>query len=66
MSARTAVLKIVRPENGGPRARRLLEVVASLRGQDGKKFIDGMIERGELLKYGDKKGARYGLPRVRA
>lgn len=66
MSARAAILKLVHSDNGGPRSRRLLEAVASLRGKDGKKFVDAMIERGELLKYGDKRGAKYGLPRVRA
>jgi len=66
MSVRTKILKLVHTDNGGPRARRLLEAGASLGGEDGKRFVDQMIERGELLKYGDKKGARYGLPRVRA
>ncbi len=55
----------MRAENGGAKVRRLLEAVASLRGVDGKTFIAGMIERGELLTQSNTKRARYGLPRVR-
>jgi hypothetical protein len=66
MNMREKILRLVHPEMGGPRSRRVLEAAASNGGRDGKTFIAGMIERGELLKYGDRKGARYGLPRVRA
>lgn len=64
MGLRVRILKLVHPESGGPRPRRLLEMMArtALERRRAKAVIDAMIERGELVKYGDRRGARYGLP----
>lgn len=53
------VLKVVRPENGGPRKRTVLE------GLVGEDVVVQMIERGQLVMHGKKRGATYGLPKGR-
>ena len=62
MGLRAKILRIVHPEGGGPRPRRMLETLCLAAGNDAK-YIDKMIERGELVMYGRRKGARYGLPK---
>lgn len=47
--------RMLEPEGGGPRTRAILE---ALYGHD---EVQRLIERGELVKYGDRKGAKWGL-----
>lgn len=45
----------------GPAKRTVLSGLA--RGKDDfDKTFERMLERGEIVMYGDKKGARYGVP----
>lgn len=62
MNARRRILKIVKPESGGPRPRRFLESTAKRYGAE-PALITQMIAAGELVQYGRKRGARWGLPR---
>ena len=65
MGLRVRILKIVHPENGGPRPRRLLELMArTAREKDhAKAIVDELIRCGALVKYGDRKGTKWGLPK---
>ena len=67
MGLRLRILQLVHPDGGGPRSRRILEALARTpRERDhAKDIVDALIECGALVMYGDKKGARYGLPQVR-
>lgn len=67
MGLRLRILRLVHPDGGGPRPRRLLELMArtDLERRRAVKVVDAMIEDGELVKYGDRRGARYGLPKER-
>lgn len=64
MGLRVRILRLVHPESGGPRPRRLLEMLARTpREKDhAADIVDDLIRSGALVKYGDRKGAKYGLP----
>jgi hypothetical protein len=67
MGPRARILRVVRPEYGGPRKRSVLVALANGRGApDGEALVADMIRRGELVMVGDKRGATYGLPKGRA
>lgn len=53
------VLRLVRPENGGPRTKNVLE------GLVGEGVIAMMIKDGMLVMHGKRRGATYGLPKGR-
>lgn len=61
MKPETRVLRVVLPENGGPRPRSVLEGLARHYGA-GPQIVDTLIESGALVKFSDKRHARYGLP----
>jgi len=65
MGLRLRILKLVHPESGGPRPRRLLEMMARTpREKDhASAIVDELIRSGALVRYGDKRGAKWGLPR---
>ena len=65
MGLRLRILKLVHPDGGGPRPRRLLEAMGRTpREKDhAKDIVAQLIASGALVRYGDKKGAKYGLPR---
>lgn len=65
MGLRLRILKVVHPDGGGPRPRRLLEAMARTpREKDhAKEIVDQLIASGALVRYGDKKGAKWGLPK---
>ena len=67
MSLRLRILKLVSPTNRGPQKRTILEGQARTPREkaNAEQTVADMIERGELAKYGDKRGAKYGLPKVR-
>lgn len=64
MGLRLRILRLVHPESGGPRPRRLLVAMARTMREKSRAelVVAQMIERGELVKYGDRKGTKYGLP----
>lgn len=60
------VLRSVQPDRGGPTFRSTLENVAENHGsENGKKTVQGLIDRVKLWRYGERRGTRYGLPPVR-
>jgi len=63
---RLRILKLVHPDGGGPRPRRILEAMARTPRErnHAKDIVDDLIGCGALVQYGKKKGAKYGLPRV--
>lgn len=63
MKASTRILRVVLPENGGPRSRAVLDGLARHHGAD-RKVVDELIRRGELVKYSDKRHARWGAPKA--
>ena len=67
MGLRLRILKLVHPDGGGPRPRRILEAMArTQREKDhAKDIMNDLIGCGALVQHGKKKGAKYGLPRVR-
>lgn len=64
MKAETKILRLVAPENGGPRNRVVLDEMAKRYGE-GAYLIDYMIAKGSLVKYSDRRYAKWGLPRRR-
>lgn len=67
MTPATRILRAVQPDNGGPTYRTVLEHLAEHHGAaSGKACLDQLIAAGKLVQYGKKRGARWGLPRVRA
>lgn len=62
---RRRILRVVAPESGGPRSRNVLQGLARTEPQRSAfgGLLEAMLEAGELAMYGDRKGARYGLPR---
>lgn len=52
------------PDSGGPRKRNVLEGLARGR-EDFRRTFSLLLSRGELVMYGARKHARYGLPRAR-
>jgi len=65
MKAEARVLRVVKPENGGPRKRSVLDALARRYGE-GYYLIDYLIAARRLVRYGRSRGATWGLPRVRA
>lgn len=67
MGLRARILRVVEPESGGPRKRSVLEGLARSPKQRAqfRQIFAAMLERGELVMLGDRRGARYGLPRTR-
>ena len=65
MRAETRVLRLVNPENGGPRKRSVLDAAAARYGE-GEYLIDYLIAAGRLKRYGRARGARWGLPKRKA
>jgi hypothetical protein len=63
MKPATKILRLVAPDNGGPRKRSVLESLARGYGA-GAELIDEMIAAGQLMKHGDRRGATWGLPRA--
>ena len=65
MGLRLRILRAVHPDNGGPRKRHILESMGRTpREKDrGVEIVAELIRCGALVKYGDKKGAKWGLPR---
>jgi hypothetical protein len=61
---RLRILRLVHPDSGGPRPRRILEAVGRTnRERDhAKDIVNDLIGCGALVMYGEKKGAKYGLP----
>lgn len=58
------IRRVVAPEACGAVKRSILDACARRHGGD-DSTVDRMIDRGELVRYGDKRGARWGLPRRR-
>lgn len=63
MKPETRILRVVRPENGGPRSRVVLVGLARHYGA-GEPAVDALIDAGALVKYSDKRQAKWGLPRA--
>jgi hypothetical protein len=61
----TRLLRLVHPENGGARIKRVLEVMAVRYGAE-PTLVDDLVAQGRLKMYGDRRGATYGLPRAEA
>lgn len=64
MRAETKILRLVQPENGGPRKRNILEGMARHYG-DGPHLIDYLIAGGKLVARGGPRNRTYGLPATR-
>ena len=62
MRAEHKVLRVV--AESGPRKREVLNGLASHYGE-GPYLIDYLIASGKLAKYGDRRGAIWGLPKRR-
>ena len=64
----THILRAVTPDPagaGGPTYRSVLEALAEHHGAPcGKTRIDQLIAAGQLVQYGKKRGARWGLPKA--
>jgi len=67
MGLRARILKLVSPDYGGPRSRRVLEALARTAKQRHRAgtIIDTMLASGELVMYGTRRGATYGQPGYR-
>lgn len=63
MKPETRILRAVDPEGCGPAKRTVLVGIARRHGA-GPEVVDQLIADGRLVKYGDRKGARWGLPRA--
>ena len=61
MALRAQLLRLVHPDNGGPRPRRILDAYACRAGKD-ESFVQALIAEGALVQYGKKKGTKWGLP----
>jgi len=60
-------LQVVRPENGGPRAKTILFGLARTDRQkaNAQTILDAALFHGKLVMHGKKRGATYGLPKGR-
>lgn len=67
MGLRARWLKVVKPENGGPRTKNVLLALARTPRQkaNAEEILKDMLGERALVMYGDKRGATYGLPRER-
>jgi hypothetical protein len=65
MKACTRLLRLVHPDNGGARIKRVLEAMAVHYGAK-PELVDQLVAQGRLKMYGDRRGATYGLPRAEA
>lgn len=67
MGLRQRILRVVAPDNGGDRKRNVLLGLARTPAQRERanKIIDAMLDAGELVMRGERRGAVYGLPKVR-
>jgi len=64
MKPATRILRAVQPDRGGPTHRTVLEHLAEHHGAAcGKTLIKDLIVAGKLVLYGQKRGARWGLPK---
>jgi hypothetical protein len=65
MGLRSRILKLVHPDNGGPRTRNVLEGSARtpVEIEGFERVLKTMLGRRELVMRGKKRGARYGLPK---
>lgn len=61
MKPETRLLRVVHPDNGGARKRSLLEGLAADYGEPG--LVERLIREKRLVKHGDRRGARWGLPK---
>ena len=68
MGLRSRILKLVHPDNGGPRKRSVLEGSARsvFERENFARCLNLMLERRDLIMYGKRKGAKYGLPKGKA
>lgn len=68
MGLRVRILRAVHPDGGGPRPRSLLVAMARTpREKDhATDIVDDLIRSGALVKYGDRKGAKWGLPKAQS
>ena len=64
MGMHLRILKAVHPDGGGARPKRLLEAMGRTPREKAraKKVVAQMIASGDLVMYGRRKGAKYGLP----
>lgn len=65
MGLRLRILKVVHPDGGGPRPMRVLLGLARTAREKNHAgdIVRERIQCGALVRYGDKKGAKYGLPK---
>jgi len=59
MKLRGQILRMLRPENGGPRKRTVLEGLAGSASAL-KRVLVPMLKKGELVQLGATKGQRIG------
>ena len=64
MKAETKLLRLVHPENGGPRKRNILEGMARHYGEDAY-LVDYLIAKGTLVPFGGPRNRTYGQPKKR-
>lgn len=67
MGLRARILKITQPDNGGPRKLAVLLALARTPVQihRARSIVQQMLNCGELVMYGDRRGATYGVPGYR-
>jgi hypothetical protein len=67
MGLKARILKVTRPENGGPRKKSVLEGLAraSCQAPNFGEIFRGLLKNGELVKYGARRDALYGPPGLR-
>lgn len=64
MKPETRILRAVDPEGCGPAKRTVLVGLARRYGA-GPELVARMIADGRLVKYSDKRQAKWGLPKAR-
>ena len=64
MGLRSRILRLVHPDNGGPRKRNVLEALARGK-EDSRTTFKRLLASGDLVMYGDHRGATYGQPGYR-
>lgn len=53
------ILRILRPENGGPRSKNVLRGIADPKRVE--RTLRRLMDAGQVMMVGDKRGARYAL-----